>query len=55
MKDHKQSDGRVGDIQKRLLEFDLAYCDATYDSQEGRDRCYTEAKETRGRGAETGR
>ncbi|THB75131.1 MAG: hypothetical protein D3926_20670 [Desulfobacteraceae bacterium] len=32
-------------IEKRRLDFDLAYCKVTYDSQEGRERCYAEAIE----------
>jgi len=48
MKDHKtEINHHCSVIEKRRLEFDMAYCDATYDSKEGRDRCYMEASETR--------
>ena len=46
MKENKTTETHFGsDIEKKRLEFDIAYCDATYDSEEGRDRCYEEAKE----------
>ena len=54
MKDHKYS-SRFSDIEKKRFEFDLAYCDATYDSEEGRSRCYAEARETRAQKAENRR
>lgn len=42
----KMDDHHCSVIEKKRLEFDMAYCDATYDSKEGRDRCYNEAKES---------
>ncbi len=48
MKEYKTTDAHFcSNIAKKRLEFDIAYCDATYDSIEGRDRCYMEAKEDR--------
>ena len=56
MKENRSFDSsRLTDIEKKRLEFDLAYCDATYDSEEGRDRCYAEARESGAKKEERGR
>lgn len=46
MKDYITPDeNQCSVMEEKRFEFDMAYCDATYDSEEGRNRCYLEAKE----------
>jgi len=36
---------RCRSVEKKRLELELAYCDATYDSEQALDICYNKARE----------
>jgi hypothetical protein len=45
-KSNPDKDRRCSLIEEKRLELDLAYCHATYDSDEALARCFTTARES---------
>lgn len=45
MNKNKHDDHHCSVIERKRLKLDIAYCDATYDSESALNACYTRAKE----------